>query len=53
VRVSVCLRAAENGAGGETGIEPTERDGRERKERAAHPGTIDEVVVPLFLEEPM
>jgi hypothetical protein len=52
-RVNVRRRALEYGAGDRTGIKPAERDGREREKRAAYPGTVDEVVVPLFLEELM
>jgi hypothetical protein len=48
--VNVRRRAAEHGAGEGTGIKPAERDGKKREKRAAHPGTVDEVVVPLFLE---
>jgi hypothetical protein len=51
--VNVCRRAVKYGAGEGTGIRLAERDGRERKKWAAHPGAVDEIVVSLFLEELM
>jgi hypothetical protein len=48
---NVRRRAAEHGARGGTGIKPAERNERERENQAAHFGTVDEVVVALFLEE--